>query len=308
MELRYLRYFVAVAERKSFSRAAEDLRVAQSAVSEQVKILEQELGVVLFHRDRRRVELSEAGEAFLGEARGVLQRVEQACHQAQRAARGEVGTLKIGCFSSAVAEFLPGLIRRYRAERPWVEIELEELGPTEQLEALKAGDIHVGFTRRVSPHLARGLVQERVYSDQVHLVVADSHPLAASGEVRLEAISQEAFVFFERSGAPEFVDQTKLWCLQAGFTPRVVSEVPLMRVILMYVAAGMGVAFVPGCIRCYRQSGVVFLPISPRPPELDLVMARSRENRNPALDAWMEMVRGEFPSIRAFYESEKQAG
>ena len=302
MELRYLRYFVAVAERRSFSRASEDLHVAQSAVSQQIKILETEMGVVLLHRDRRRVELSEAGEAFLVEARGILQKAEQACHLAQRVSRGEEGTLKIGCFSSAVAEFLPGLIRRYRTARPRVEVELREMGPAEQQEALNTGEIHVGFNRRIPAAQAGAVVQERVYSDQVFLVMAESHPLAALKKVPLKAIAQEPFVSFERSGAPEFVDQIRDWCSNAGFIPRVVSEVPLMRVILMYVAAGLGVSLVPGCIRCYRQTGVVFRPVIPRPPGLDLVLARPKAHRNPALDAWLELVRSEFPNIRSQYE------
>jgi DNA-binding transcriptional LysR family regulator len=303
MELRYFRYFVAVADRKSFSRASEDLRVAQSAVSEQVKILEGELGVLLLNRDRRRVELTAAGEAFLGEARAVIQKAEQARELAQRAARGEVGRLKIGCFSSAVAEFLPSLIRRYRAERPDVQIELKELSPGEQLEALLSGEIHVAFTRRVASMQARGLLQERVYSDQVYLAMPESHPLAKNKELPLKAVAKEGFVFFERRGAPEFVDQTKLWCIQAGFAPRIVSEAPMMQTILMYVAAGLGISFVPGCIRSYRQSGVVFLPFTPRPPVFELVIARLKENRSPVVEAWLEMVRGEFPAIRGIFES-----
>lgn len=303
MELRYLRYFVGVAERGSFIRAAADLNVAQSAVSEQIRILEGNLGVRLLDRSRRKVELTAAGEAFLAEARAVLQRVEQARSVARRAALGELGRLRVGCFSSAVAEFLPGLIRRFRTEFPRVDVDLKELNPAEQWEALQAGEIDVAFTRRLQGSHAARLVQERVYSDEVVAVMAESHPLSRKSAVSLDALSREGFVLFERSGAPEFVDEIRRWCAGAGFAPRIVSEVPMMQTILMYVAAGMGVSLVPGCIRCYRQAGVEFRPIRPRPPALELVMAHLKDHRSPVLEAWVQQVRTEFPQIRRTFES-----
>jgi DNA-binding transcriptional LysR family regulator len=303
MELRYLRYFVAVAERRSFSRAAEDLHVAQSAVSKQVKILEEELGVALLIRNRRQVEVTGPGEVLLKEAQAVLNRVNEAVEETRRAARGEIGKLRIGCFGSAVAEFLPQLIYEFRKERPRVEVEVKDLSPAEQLDAVSRGEIDVGFTRRVAAQQARSLIQERVYSDEVYLVVAENHRFAAMKKVSLRALAEESFVFFERKGAPEFVDQLRAWCRRAGLSPRVVVEAPIMRTILMYVAAGIGVAFVPGCIRCYRQQGVVFLPVQPPPPpELELVMMRLKKDMRPVVAAWVERVRNALPSIRALME------
>lgn len=298
MELRHLRYFAAVAERKNFTRAAMDLRIAQSAVSEQIKILEEELGVCLLKRSRRSVELTVAGEEFLRETREILARADQAMETARRADRGEVGYLSLGCFSSAVAEFLPDLIRAYREQRPRVTVRIAELSPAEQFEALRAREVDVGFTRRIGSDQGAGLVQECVYRDRMFLVLAQNHPLAGQREVRLEKLRNESFVLFERQGAPDLVDQMIQVCGRAGFVPRVVAEAPLMQTVLMNVAAGVGVSFMPGCLRVYRQKGVVFVPFRPAPPAIDLMMVHAKGGLSPTVAAWVALVKSRRGAIR----------
>lgn len=305
MELRYLRYFATVADRQNFTRAAEDLRVAQPAVSQQIKILEEELGVTLLLRTKRSVKLTAAGQAFLREAREILAHAEHAKQVARRAARGEIGALAIGCFSSAVAGFLPELIMAYRRKFPAVRVQMIELTPDQQLQAFAREKIDVGFTRPLPAAQARGFVQERVYRDRLWLALPAGHVLAKAPAARLERFAGEEFLMFKRSEAPELVDQMVQLCARAGFTPKIVGEPPMMQTVLMGVAAGTGIALVPGCVRSFGQRGVVYRPVSPASPAIDLVVARRAGEVSPTVAAWMELLREQLPAIRSRMEADK---
>lgn len=298
MELRYLRYFVTVARRGSFTRAAEELHVAQPAISQQIKALEEELEVMLLLRTKRSVQLTAAGHAFLRDASDILARAEQARVTARRAARGEVGTLAIGCFSSAVAPFLPGLIESYRRSFPAVRVHLYEQTPEQQLHAFAAGKIDLGFTRPLPKAQAAEFVQELVYRDRLMAVLATAHPLATAKEVRLEKLASEDFVLFQRSEAPELVDQMTQLCARAGFAPRVVSESPAMHTVLLAVAAGVGVSLMPGCVRVFAQRGAEFRPVRPASPSIDLMLVRPKGGLAPVAEAFAELVRRQVPTIR----------
>jgi DNA-binding transcriptional LysR family regulator len=298
MELRYLRYFVAVAERQSFTRAAEELHVAQPAVSQQIKSLEDELGVSLLLRTKRSVKLTAAGEAFLREAKELLAHAELAKQVARRAARGEIGSLSIGCFSSAVAGFLSELIQDYRRKYPGVRLHLFEMTPEQQLQAFARSKIDVGFTRPLGSEHQKQFTQDRIYRDRLMLAVPKSHPLAKGNLGALEKFAGEDFVLFKRSEAPELVDAMTQLCAQAGFTPRIVSEPPMMQTVLMAVGAGIGVSLVPGCVRSFHQPGVVFLPVRPASPPIDLVLVRPIGEVPPTVSAWLELLRERIPEIR----------
>jgi DNA-binding transcriptional LysR family regulator len=298
MELRYLKYFVTVAERQSFTRAAEELRVAQPAISQQIKSLEAELGVSLLHRNKRSVRLTAAGNAFLSEAKEILAHADLSKQVARRAARGETGSLAIGCFSSSVTGFLPELIKAYRKKFPAVRVHLFELTPEQQLQAFARGKIDVGFTRPLAAADEKNFVQERIYRDRLMLAVPEAHPLAKAGRVRLEKFAREDFVMFKRSEAPKLVDEMTQICAKAGFTPQVVSEPPMMQTVLMAVAASIGVALVPGCVRSFRQPGVAFLPVRPVSHPIDLVLARPKGEISPTVSAWLELANAHLPAIR----------
>ena len=303
MELRYLRYFVTVAERRNFTRAAEELHVAQPAISQQIKTLEEELGVMLLLRTKRSVKLTAAGQAFFGEAKAILAHAEQAKLVAKRAARGEIGTLSIGCFGSAVSIFLPELLREYRRKYPAVRVHLFEMTPEQQLQALTREKIDVGFTRPLAAEQGYAFAQERVYRDRLVLALPETHALAKAKSVRLEKVAGEDFVMFKRGEAPELVDQMTALCAQAGFSPKIVSEPPMMSSVLMTVAAGIGVALVPGCVRNLGQAGVVFVPVRPVPPPIDLVLVRPKGEQQPTVAAWIELLKGRLPEIRKRMES-----
>ena len=301
MELRYLLYFLTVAEQQSFTRAAEKLRIAQPAISQQIRTLEEELEVKLLSRTKRSVRLTAAGQAFLREAKDILNRVEQSRVEARRAAQGETGTLSIGCFAGSSFLFLPELIQAYRARHPAVRIHLHDQTISEQLEALELGRIDVAFARPLPKTIAGRFVQERVYRDCVMAVLPVHHALAGLRKINLEKLADEDWVLLRRSSAPESVDGFTLLCRNAGFSPRVISEPARMRTVLMTVAAGIGVSLSATCFRSFHQPGVTFIPIRPDPPPLDLVAARPRGEPPPTVAAFLDMLRQQLPQIRSKY-------
>jgi DNA-binding transcriptional LysR family regulator len=304
MELRYLKYFVAVAERQNFTRAAEELHVAQPAISQQIKSLEEELGVSLLHRTKRSVKLTAAGNAFLSEAKQILAHAELSKQIARRAARGETGSLAIGHVCVSVSGFLPELIQSYRKRFPAVRVHLFELMPEQQLQAFAREKIDVGFTRPLAVADEKNFIQERIYRDRLTLAVPETHSFAKARHVRLEKIAGEDFVMFKRSEAPEMVDQVTQFCVKAGFTPQVVSEPLTIQTVLMAVASGIGVALVPGCVRRSRQPGVAFLDVRPVSPVIELVLARPKGEPSPTVSAWLELVHEHLPDIRQQMEKE----
>ena len=223
--------------------------MAQPAISQQIKSLEEELGVSLLHRTKRSVKLTAAGHAFLSEAKEILAHAELSKQVARRAARGETGSLAIGCVGASVSGFLPELIQSYRKRFPAVRVHLFELTPEQQLQAFAREKIDVGFTRPLAAADEKNFTQERIYRDRLMLAVPETHSLAKARQVRLEKFAGEDFVMFKRSEAPELVDAMTQLCAKAGFTPQVVSEPPMIQTVLLAVAAGIGVAIVPGCVR-----------------------------------------------------------
>jgi len=301
VELRYLLYFATVAEQQSFTRAAEKLRIAQSAISQQIKTLEEELEVKLLLRTKRSVKLTAAGQAFFHEANDILNRVERSRVEARRAAQGETGALSIGFFKTESFLFLPELIHAYHTHYPSVRIHLHEQTPSEQLDSLGLGRIDVGFTHPLPKAQAARFVQERVYRDRVVAVLPDRHALACLREISLEKLANENWVLLGRSAAPELVDGFRLLCTNAGFSPRVINEPARIQAVLMMVAAGIGVSLAPRSVRSFYQPGVTLVPIQPDPPPLDLVAARPAGEPPPTVAAFLDMLRQQLPRIRSKY-------
>src|SRR5256886_12779597 len=219
MELRHLRYFVGVAQYLNYSEASRRLHVAQPAISQTILDLEEELSVKLLLRTKRAVQLSAAGTAFLREAQEILRRANEAQHLAQRAARGEVGTLGIGFFGAASAPILPALVRTYRRAFPDVELRLFEMNPDQQLAAFDEGQIHLGFTRTLPPDRRSDFEEELVYTDRLVIALPTTHALAKHKIVYLKTLSAEPFVQFHRIGAPRLFVEALGMCRRAGFSP-----------------------------------------------------------------------------------------
>jgi DNA-binding transcriptional LysR family regulator len=289
VELRHMRYFLAVAEELHFGRAAEKLRIAQPPLSQQIQRLEGELGVKLFERTKRRVELTAAGKSFLKEARQTLEQAEQAVRAAQRASRGEIGELAVGFVGSATYHILPLVLRSFRSRFPNVEISLHEDSPAEQVRQLRMGGIHVGFFR--SQFEDEALVSEVVLQEPMVVALPEAHELSGQPRVSLNRLAGEPFILFPRKIGPGFHDLIVSLCQRAGFSPRVAQEANDMQTIVSLVAAGLGVALVPASCQNFRRVGVVYKAIRDEGAKATMAVAWRRDDKSPVLDAFLNVVR-----------------
>lgn len=295
MELRHLRYFMAVAEELHFGRAAARLYMAQPPLSQQIRQLENEIGVLLFERTNRRVQLTEAGQVFFTDARAILERVDTAVERAQQAARGEAGWLGIGFVASAAYGILPDILRQFREQYPGVELTLEELHGGEQGEALREHRIHVGFTRL--PADEEGVILECVVREPLLVALPTSHRLAPQETVPLTALEREPFIQFPPEPQSHYATFVTRLCQEAGFTPNVVQKTGELATTVSLVAAGIGVAIVPGSVENLHRDGVVYRTITTRtptgqtPPIIELTMAYRANDSSPVLPHFLEIAR-----------------
>jgi len=287
VELRHLRYFVAVAEEKHFGRAAERLGIAQPPLSRQIQSLERELGFELFDRSRRRVELTSAGDVLLKRTRDILERLEEAVRDARSTSAGKHGRVTVGYPSSLAYTGLVGLLRAFRAEYPDVELAVRELPLAEQLVGLKNGELDVGFIR--GPLDDRELVSECMRREPLMLALPADHPLARKKRLTLASVASEPFVFFPRARAPAFFDLLLGLCQKAGFTPQIRHEAPQADVLSL-VAAGFGISIMPAAVRELRRTDVAFKPFVGAPLTELLLVWRVGEGL-PARQAFVDVVR-----------------
>lgn len=288
MELRHLRYFVTVAEELHFGRAAARLFIAQPPLSQQIQQLERELGVTLFARTSRRVQLTPAGTAFLAEARQILAGVERAAEAAKRAARGETGWLGIGFAASATYDLLPAVLHDFRAAFPEVALSLQELNAAEQASALREKGIHVGFARPYAPE--PNAVIHAVQREPFLAALPDSHPLTHFAALRLAELADEPFISFPASPRPSYADVVRLACKGAGFTPRVVQEVREMQTALSLVAAGFGIALLPSSVQHLHRDGVAYRSLLEPAPRTELAVVSRRDDPSPVLQNFLAVV------------------
>jgi DNA-binding transcriptional LysR family regulator len=289
MELRYFEYFVAVAEELSFSRAAERLSISQPPLSQQIQRLEKELGVQLFARTKRNVELTEAGKIFLEQARQTLTQADVAVKTAKRAGRGEIGRLVVGFVGSSAYGFLPTAIRTFRERFPDVELILKELTTMEQVEALSAGQIDLGFLR--PPIFEDELEQESVQEEPFFIALSEKHHLSNRAVIPPKALAHEPFILVPRSLAPGFYDQMIAICAEAGFRPRMVQEAIQFHVIISLVAAGLGIAFVPASIQSFQRTDVVYLPLEQVTTQAEIVAVWRKSSTSLVLRSFLQVVR-----------------
>ena len=245
MELRHLRYFVAVAEEGHITRAAERLGIQQPPLSQQIRALETELQVQLLRRKPRGVELTQAGEAFLAEARGILQQLERAVAATRRTGSGDAGHIGLGFTSSASFHpFVPRSIRDYREAHPLVALNLEESGTGELVDALLAGRLDAAFVRSpIGP--AEGIAVHSMLEEAMVAVLPAQRPGPAGGPLTLAELAAEPFILYRRPLGPGLYDAIIAACQRAGFNPNIGQEAPRMLATLSLVAAGLGVTLVP---------------------------------------------------------------
>ena len=292
MDLRRLRYFVAVAEELHFGRAARRLNLSQPPLSVQIRTLEREIGAPLLIRTQRRVELTEAGRVLLEEARRLLGQAEAAVVHARRAAQGAVGRLTIGFVSTVDYSILPPLVRRFRQKHPGIALKLLELTGDRQQALLQAGELDLGLSILPSP--ASGLTRRPVFREPLIAAVPANHFLAGRRRTALRSLAAEPFIQFPRELAPGLHDLAIAACQKAGFTPHLAQEAIQMQTILGLVAAGLGVAVVPQCMSKLQRSDVRYLTLDARGFEVETVALWHSENRAPALAALI----AELPAAR----------
>ena len=256
MELRQLRYFVAVAEERHFGRAAKRLRLSQPPLSAQIKGLEEELGVKLFQRSTRQVALTDAGRTFLERAEGILEAVEEAKEATKGADEGVRGRLEIGFISSATLGLLPPAIRLFRERFGGVEIELRELTSAQQIDALYAGEIRVGLVRL--PLRAPGIRFEPLQEESLVVALPSGHPLEALESVPLEAMVDQPLIFFTRQLMPSLHAQIVELFQRVGAFPNVVQHAVHLQTIVGLVASDVGLAILPEPAERLSREGVVY--------------------------------------------------
>ncbi|MFS2157752.1 LysR substrate-binding domain-containing protein [Pseudomonas sp. Pseusp122] len=291
MELRHLRYFIAVAEELHFGRAAQLLGISQPPLSQQIQALEQELGARLFERTNRRVELSEAGRLFLVEARLVLAQVEKAADVARRAQLGEIGELKIGFTASApFTSRIPQAIFAFRQRFPDVHLALQEMSSREVAEGLEDQSMQVGIMRPLP--LPDTLVAVELFREPLVAVLRTDHPLAKNGGegLYLEALATEPFVFFPRSYGSGLRAQLLDLARQAGFTPLFAQEAVEAMTLIGLVAAGLGVTVLPASYQRMRIDGVVYRTLLDPDATSAVWLVQRKDQQSPRARAFVELV------------------
>ncbi|OUL26645.1 LysR family transcriptional regulator [Nostoc sp. T09] len=291
MELRHLRYFIAVAEEKNFSYAAQRLHIAQPPLSQQISALEVEIGVKLLDRKKRPLQLTSAGQVFLEEARLVLAQLERAIVQTQRASRGEIGQLVVGTNSSIANSLLPEMLRTFRDRFPNVKLVLRELTASEQIQELHNRRLDLGFDRLPHSHQQdANLSYLPIVRESLVIALPTTHHLTTQAEIPLEAMADEPFVLPSPEIVPSYTEIINL-CQQAGFFPNVVQEATWVITVLSLVAGGVGVALLPSNVQNLQRTGVVYRPIKGVNLSREIVVVWRQEDSSPVLHEFLNVIR-----------------
>ena len=290
MELRHLRYFVAVATELHFGRAAKMLHISQPPLSMQIRALEEELGVTLLHRTRRQVSMTRAGKAFLHDASQILERVDQATLTARRAARGEIGELVAGFISVADYNLLPLVLREFRRRFPLVTLSLRELTTDAQITELMEGRIDVGF---LLPPVSEATIESvAILREPLIAAIPERHSLAKCGEtIPLASLSDAPFIMTPRQMAPGLHDDIVSFCRSAGFSPQVTQEAIQMQTIISLVSAEMGVALIPESLQNLKRTGVIYKRLREQSPLTEIRLAWRAGDNLPVLKQFIELAR-----------------
>ncbi|MEH6474675.1 MAG: LysR family transcriptional regulator [Sneathiella sp.] len=291
-DIRQLRQFIAVAEEKHFRKAAERLNMTQPPLSHSIRKLEEELGVLLLSRTKKKVALTPVGEVFLRGAIDTVNKLSQLESDTKRAAAGMIGRLKIGFVGSAIFEILPLTIRNFRTAYPDVELVLDEISTVNQIVALKEGKIDAGLLRPPVP--AEGLFDiEKIRTETLIAVIPENHPLAGRSSIDLSDLADDGFVIFSPDISPNLHTLVMLACREAGFTPSISQTAPQIQTQISLVSAGLGVTLVPRCAQNITYPGVLYKSLnSPgKHIETSMAIARQRDNENTLLDAFIRICR-----------------
>ena len=300
MELRHLRYFVAVGEEQHYKRAAQRLRVAQPALSRQIQDLEEEIGFKLFDRLPRGVKLSAAGKRFLEDARRILHEVNEAAARSRRVASGQSGTLRVGFVESISWHgVVPDSFRQFRERQPDAELQLKPASSFEHTEAVHSGLLDAGFVFTIA-NIDRELAQLPIASLSLMLAAPKGHPLTKIKRLRLRDLNDAAFVWFPRRESPAYYDRLMHECFRGGLkSPHIVQEGVNEATILSLVSCGLGVAFVSSATRWRCPESVALLPVTDLKLPLPFALIWRKDNASPLLEKFVAAVRL-LPEVEAY--------
>jgi DNA-binding transcriptional LysR family regulator len=296
IELRHLRYFVAVAEELHFGRAALRLHLAQPPLSQQIRKLEEILGYPLFLRTSRAVKLTSAGEVFLERAKRTLRSVQEDMDEARSIGRGEEGFLRVGFIGSAMLTPLPAMLGRYRRLYPKVNLQLHESYTSAVVQKLLKGELDAGFLRDSGP--ASGLQIEPLFFEPFIAVVPKTHPLARYQTISAKELREEPFVFFSPAAGTLAYEKPVSLCEEHGFRPRVVQEAPQWLTIMRLVGAGLGVTIAPACVKQIAAPNLVCLSLRNAMVQSNIELAYRTGEDRAVVEAIAIVARDSFPKRR----------
>ncbi|MCW5821874.1 MAG: LysR family transcriptional regulator [Cyanobacteria bacterium TGS_CYA1] len=289
VEIRHLRYFIAVAQESNFSRAAEKLHISQPPLSQQIQKLEEDLGLMLIERGTRPVMLTEAGKFFYQQALGLVDQFDQFIDKTQKMARGEEGALTIAFVSSSTYELMPGILRNFRKLYPGVSLNLIEMNTPQQLESLKNKQINVGIGR---PFPENPEIESHwILDESVVVAIPSEHVWTNKTSVSLTDLKDEDMINFYWSHEPSFGNFVMTTCRKAGFEPHVVQRTGELQTALGLVAAGIGVALLPESVEHTSREGVKYIPLKTPSPTISMVAAYRKDDSSPILKRFLDVVR-----------------
>ncbi|MDJ0591220.1 MAG: LysR family transcriptional regulator [Pleurocapsa sp. MO_226.B13] len=288
MEFRQLRYFVAVAEELNFGRAAKRLYISQQALSKQILNLEDELEIQLFYRSKYQVKLTEAGAVFLKESRQLLNQAQKAVQLSKRAARGEIGQIKLSFVASALHSILPKILRIFRESYPDVEIIMNENSTHDQVQALLKNESDLGFL--YLPIEDKSFNIQPILEESLAVVLPKGHPLSTLEKLPLKVLKNESFILHPRYEGPVLYDRLISLCESAGFVPEVVQEVPASKTRIGLVAAGLGISFVFANLQNLINTEVVYKQLNEVEIALQLAVVWRKDNTSVVLQKFLEVI------------------
>lgn len=287
IELRHLRYFLALAEHLHFAKAALSVNVTQPSLSRQIAALEDELGCMLVVRNSRSVALTAAGEELQRDAQKLLQGLDATIRRTQAVSRGDRGELRIAFTSMIAWTAFPKLIKQYSGEFPNVTLNLTELLPTDLIRSVETGASDVCLAFRADVEYPLSYIP--LYSEKLCIALPSGHPLVSQGDLSLQHLKDEAFILTPRAVAPAMHDTVMRICMVAGFDPIVRMHTHLQGTIVNLVAEGLGVSIVPEAMAKFGSQGIVFRPIA-ESPALEIGIVSNEHNLNPCIKGFLDNI------------------
>lgn len=289
MDLRQLRYFLTLADELHFGRAAEKLHIVQPALTKQIQVLENELHVMLFKRNKRKVELTGAGKYFQEEVRQIVDKLERVKNQTRMVQEGSKGELRIGYVGSCIHTFLPDMLSILHEQNPHIQTYLNEMTSSSQRIAIENGDLDIAFLRNPLPHPHLG--QHLVYSESFSLIVPNLHPIGPENFTGVHQLKDEKFILPPKTDGELYYQLQLSICEQAGFSPIIAHETVHGHTVLNLVDHGLGITFLPSSFQQVTTANVKFIELAHIPQKAEITAVWNRNNPNPSVNKFLEVVK-----------------